>query len=257
MPVLPIGSKNAPTAVGDIVFADGTATPQSNDLILTNYQKSKAIAVIFYVGTDLNNGDDTTTSRTLGVGLVHNQDTMVWCNNANASKVSIETIHCSESERGGVYTFTGTKNGSENLSKIASFLTENSSTDDTATERNYPAFYYAKNYKNKNGSHVSGTKYESGWYLPSIAELFQIWKSKGTVNAASNLCGASEFVGDIPYWSSTQWSGSNTNKHAYCLVFDGYLEGMPIDQTMDGGLLNVCAIREFQQVALSLSGLPR
>ena len=48
-----IGTK-APTetkAVGDIVFTDGSATPYSADLELTDEQKAAAIAVIFYAGT--------------------------------------------------------------------------------------------------------------------------------------------------------------------------------------------------------------
>ena len=48
-----IGTK-APSeakAVGDIVFSDGSATPYSADLELTDEQKAAAIAVIFYAGT--------------------------------------------------------------------------------------------------------------------------------------------------------------------------------------------------------------
>lgn len=38
-------------------------------------------------------------------------------------------------------------------------------TDDTSDSDKYPAFYYAKNYRN------TQTSYNSGWYLPSYAEL--------------------------------------------------------------------------------------
>ena len=203
-----IGTK-APSeakAVGDIVFSDGSATPYASDLTLTDDQKAKAIAVIFYVGTELNSGDDTTTSRTLGVGLAHNKSGLAWCtNSANAYSKNITTIQCPASGSAGALTFTGDKNGSDNLSQIGTFLASNSSTDDTATADNYPAFYFAKNYASQEGSHVSDTDYASDWYLPTIAELFQIWKSKETVDAASKLCGGSEFGSDV-YWSSSQYA---------------------------------------------------
>ena len=40
--------------VGDIVFSDGSATPYSNTLSLSDAQKGAAIAIIFYKGTTLN-----------------------------------------------------------------------------------------------------------------------------------------------------------------------------------------------------------
>ena len=63
-------------AVGDIVFKDGSATPYSNTLSLTDEQKSAAIAIIFYVGTECSNDNSI---KTLGVGLAHNQSGISWC----------------------------------------------------------------------------------------------------------------------------------------------------------------------------------
>ena len=47
----PYGEKSRPDNVGDIVFADGTATAWREGLTLTDAQKKAAVAVIFYVGT--------------------------------------------------------------------------------------------------------------------------------------------------------------------------------------------------------------
>ena len=194
-----IGTK-APSeakAVGDIVFSDGSATPYSEDLSLTDEQKSKAIAVIFYVGTECSNDSK---SRTLGVGLYHGVSLCRWCTeSADASEKNITSIQCEVSGNAGDLTFTGDKDGSDNFEQIASFEGVN----DTELEENYPAFYYAKNYKALYKSHVFGTSYESGWYLPSVCELFQIWKVKETVDAASGLCGGSQFE-NSRYWSSSQ-----------------------------------------------------
>ncbi|MBR1402657.1 MAG: InlB B-repeat-containing protein [Treponema sp.] len=252
-PTTYIGSK-APSeakAVGDIVFTDGSATPYASDLTLTDDQKAKAIAVIFYVGTELNSDDaegnaDTTTSRTLGVGLAHNKSSLAWCtNSANAYSKNITTIQCPASGSAGALTFTGDKDGSDNLSQIGTFLASNGITDDTATEANYPAFYFAKNYASqKIGSEsesriAAGSDYASDWYLPTIAELFQIWKSKETVDAASQLCGGSQF-GTGVYWSSSQFA-SRYNV-AYVLNFsNGYRDSGSKHLTS----LSVCAVRAF------------
>jgi len=187
-------------AVGDIVFYDGSATPYTSGLTLTDAQKNAAIAVIFYVGTELNNANDTTTVRTLGVGLQQSENELAWTA-GNAANINISTVNPSD------------KNGSDNLEQIGQFLDQNGSTDDTGDASKYPAFYYAKNYKNVTGSHVAGTAYETGWYLPSLSELTQVYNAKTTVNAAIALCGGKQFgsVEDPWYRTSTQNSAATTN----------------------------------------------
>ena len=249
-----IGTK-APTeakAVGDIVFNDGSATPYTSGMTFTDAQKNAAIALIFYKGTGLNsdvNGvADTTTSRTLGVGLKH-KTTDRWCSeDANAHSVNIDTIQCPASGSNGTYTFTGDKNGSDNLEQIGIFLTNNSSTDDTSTAANYPAFYFGKNYKGESGSNVSGTVYESGWYLPSIAELFQIYVNGMGTNKVFDIGAASEALGGDTFttqnfgafWSSSQLSSTATK--AYFILIN---DGMCGDYQKSHQFEAVCCIREF------------
>ena len=234
-------------AVGDIVFSDGSATPYADGLTLTAEQKEAAISVIFYAGTGLNSGDDTSTSRTLGVGLAQNQSGLAWClESANANNTNITTIKCPASGSVGSLTFTGDRNGSDNLSQISAFLrnksiTDNTVTDDTATEASYPAFYFAKNYKSQTGSRVSGTDYESGWYLPSIAELFQIWTKRTELNKAIVLCAGTEFNLSEYYWSSSQYASYDIS--AYDLNFsDGDWNLNDKDYGTDE---YVCAVRAF------------
>ena len=81
-------------------------------------------------------------------------------------------------------------------------------------------------------------RYEKGWYLPSIAELFQIWKNKETVDAAIRLCGGDEF-GEWRYLSSTQFIDKTDYTHEL-YFFTGSEHGR---KKYFGEF--VCAIREF------------
>ena len=198
-PTTYIGTK-APTeakAVGDIVFTDGSATAYTSELTLTDEQKSKAVAVIFYVGTDCSNDS---TSRTLGVGLAQNQSGLEWClSSAKAYNVKITTIQESD------------KNGSDNLEQIEAF----EGVDDTATEANYPAFYFAKNYSSTATN--LGETYADGWYLPAKAELQKIYDILSTVNNALDACGGTTFETTGAYWSSSQ--NASYDNVAYRLSF--------------------------------------
>ena len=228
-------------AVGDIVFNDGSTTSYTAELTLTDEKKTAAIAVIYKV-------DGTTP---YGVGIVHNRNGLAWCSgSANARNKNIETIQCKPDDGGskGNFTFTNATDtdGSNNLEQIAAFLsaegsgTTNDTKGDGASDR-YPAFYFAKNYKNQTGSHVTGTAYENGWYLPTLAELFDIYKEKTTVDAALDKCGGSKFNGS-GYWSSSQYPFPSSVDKADAFAFSDGQWGDAYKFT-DG--LYVCCIRAF------------
>ena len=248
-----IGVYEKPYFVGDIVFTDGSATPYTAGMTITDEQKAAAIALIFYSGTGLNSGDNTTTSRTLGVGLKHYMGDREWCHNtANAYLKNITTIQCKPDDGGseGNYTWTGEqdKDGSDNLEQIAAFLSAEGSgtTDDTsgdgASDR-YPTFYFAKNYK-ETAKNIAGTDYEDGWYIPSLAELFQIYvNGKGDsrvfdVDTASETLGGSKF-GTRDYWSSSQYTSYGW---AYHLRFEMGAWNA-VDKAYGGN--RICCIRAF------------
>lgn len=60
-----------------------------------------------------------------------------------------------------------TKNGSDNPDQVEVF----EGADDTATEENYPAFCFCRNY-GTTAVNLSGTDYESGWCLPDNGGAF-------------------------------------------------------------------------------------
>ncbi len=236
-----IGTK-APTVakeVGDIVFNDGSAMPYADFAALDDddaktAKKAAAIALIFYKGTGLNSGTDTTTSRTLGVGLKHDKNGRAWClDSANAYSIIITTIQCFASG-------SGDKDGSNNLEQIEAFA----GVDDTSTAANYPAFYFAKNYSTTATN--LGTAYASGWYLPSIAELFQIYACRADSTNGFDIDNVSEALGgdkfeDSLYWSSSQYNVSA--KGAYELSFNYGVLGSSRNKGISYG--SVCAIRAF------------
>lgn len=215
-------------AVGDIVFNDGSATPYTATLTLTPEQKAAAIAVIFKVDG----------GKALGVGLKHYKKGLAWCTtDAKAYNKNIETIQCPASGDAGNLTFTGDTDGSDNLEQIATFLTEKGLVNDTAETAKYPAFYFAKNYKTT-ATNLTAT-YENGWYLPTVVELFDIWKVKATVDAASNLCGGSQF-GDRSYWSSSQYDSLDLDACNFVFSYEDW--GYCIKNAISN---DVCAIRAF------------
>lgn len=227
--------------VGDIVFNDGTSISYNQELTLTYEQLKKAIAVIY----------KTQGSKSYGVGLVHKEPGLAWClPSAKANDVKIDSILCEPSEENGNYTFSGDTDGSDNLAQIKEAL---GSDDDTGTLSNYPAFEFAVNYKNQSGSRVSGTPYEEGWYLPTVAELFEIWKEKETVAKASFLCGGPYSLNGV-YWSSSQ-----SNERDWSTYVISLHDGECIRSLKDDGLglslrdpnikytplTNTCCIRVF------------
>ncbi len=226
-----LGKYGSPYEVGDIVFNDGSAILYTDLLKITDEQKACAIAIIFYKGTGLNSGNDTTTIRILGVGLKQDKTGLPWCtSSANAYSINITTIQESK------------KDGSNNLEYIEAFDGVDDTTGNGASDL-YPAFYFAKNYSSI--ANNLGTTYSNGWYLPSIEELYQIYvngKGKSKVfdiNIANYLLGGDQFENDW-YWSSSQ--DSEQDDGAYGGAF-----GNPVRLSYykHASKNLVCAIREF------------
>lgn len=248
---------NSELIVGDIIFTDGSIEHYTNALQLTDEQKADAVAIIFYKGNGLNSGSDTST-RTLGVGLKQSSTSLIWCvDSADALNKKISTILCTvEDEGDGEYTITGDKNGSDNFEQLAEF----SGVGDTNSSANYPAFYWAKNYKDT-ATNLSGTEFEDEWYMPSIAEIYELFKcQKDTVNgfdveAALTLCEGTVFYSSVDgynnskyYLTSSQHSDSSLDDYCYEISVDYHssVEGnVSISFKYKGSSANILVIREF------------
>ena len=221
--------KPKPDTIGDIVLEDGTAVAYENRSKLSETQRWHSIAVIFYDGkasTDLGN-------CVLGVGLAEGIGN--WCYDTEvASYVKIPEItanpirwgepvtHAEFGKEVPVFgypkrerevTFTGAMDGqirgTNNLSKVQSYLGNDFHLD------KMKAFEYCEKYKDQDGSRlkwIEDKQYQTGWYLPTIAELTYLLEKVGWVNGCiSDVYGKtiiSAFGSEDYYWSSSAVSGN-------------------------------------------------
>ena len=185
-------------AVGDIVFIDGSATPYSETLTLTNEQKAAAVAVIFYAGST----SGVLGAKTLGVGLKNTADSgLQWAPEGTSGYTTKFTdIQCTPSQTGfqdaQKATFTGDLDGSDNWAKICAV--DKTAAANAAT--NYPAFNWVNNYAT---TYSLTGNYANGWYLPTVAELTMMYRAKSTVNSALEKAGGTK-IANTAYWSSSQ-----------------------------------------------------
>ena len=206
-----IGTK-APSeakAVGDIVFSDGSATAYTSGLTLTDEQKSKAVAVIFYAGS----AGDTLGAKTLGVGLKNTgtDNRLAWAKNGvNGYGTDITAIQCTPvGDEAATATFTDDTDGSDNWQALCNAV------NDEDTSGNYPAWEWVNAYATT--ANLTDD-YASGWYLPTVAELSMLHRVKVTVNSALEKAGGTEIV-NANYWSSSQ--SADSEEAAWYVNFGG------------------------------------
>ncbi|MDY4153160.1 MAG: chitobiase/beta-hexosaminidase C-terminal domain-containing protein [Treponema sp.] len=170
---------------GDFVLKDGTMLPK--DITLTDTQKSNVAAVIVRAAT---NGKPA-----LGVGIVHNRSGLAWCiDSAAGCSTDITELQGDET--------TGYMDGSDGWEKLKAACS-----DAENNPEYYPAWNYSLTYAKTNS--LEGDL-ATGWYLPTVAELYTIYQNKTTVDASLSKAGGSTF-GESSYWSCCQSPfGSNT-----------------------------------------------
>lgn len=212
--------------IGDIILADGSVMKEAD---LTTIDSSNVpIAVIAGFQED---------GTAFGVG-VHRSDTpLQWAADDSAGYATnfTENICIQESD----FDFSGDTDGSDNWTVICTQDSED--TMDAATY--YPAFYfintYAETYK------LTGN-YASGWYMPSIAELCDIYQNREAVNASLrhiyslDESAAMNGLETNWYWSSSQ--ASSEDDYAWFVhYFNGYAGECPKNFTN----VHALAVRAF------------
>ena len=198
-------------AVGDFILKDGTVlskdeTPESGTVA----------AVIVRVAAD--------GKPALGVGIVHSTSGLRWCTSSAAGySTNITALQGDKT--------SGYKDGSDGWEKLKAACL-----DAESNPENYPAWNYSLTYAETNS--LTGDL-ATGWYLPTVAELYTIYQNKAVVEASLSKAGGSTF-GENWYWSCCQ--NPSSNDYARGLTFgDGYL---CYEYKFHSGY-SVCSVRAF------------
>lgn len=212
--------------IGDIILADGSAVKEADMTALD----AGNIPVAVIAGFE----EDGTA---FGVGVQRSSTPLQWAadDSAGYATAFADTVCTQESDR----TFSGDKDGSDNWERICS-------QDETAAAgaaENYPAFHFVNTYAEACG--LTGD-YASGWYMPSIAELCEIYQNQNVVDASlQKIYGLDNSVsmdglGVNWYWSSSQ-AGAEDDYAWFVHYFNGYAGECPKNFTN----VHVVAVRKF------------
>ena len=190
--------------VGEIVLNDGSRVPFSCNMALTPEQKEKAVAIIVMARREGNSIFE------VALGLHQDKDKS-WGDDT----ISIPEIECWSTEGSKVSAarntkITGDLFGHDNYRKIR----------EKNKQGSYDIFERAEEYSKISGVNITD-KFTTEWYVPSLAELCELFKVKNTVNIALEALGKAQ-LRDL-YWSSSQFPGSE-GKEAWLVNFnDGKL----------------------------------
>ena len=197
--------------IGDFVLKDGTIlskdkTPDSGTVA----------AVIVRAAAD--------GKPALGVGIVHNRGGLAWCTeSATGCSTNITALQGDKTS-----DYMDGSDGWEILKAACS--------DAASNPENYPAWNYCRNYGANNG--LIGDL-STGWYLPTLAELYTIYQNKTTVDTSLSKAGGSTF-GTSCYWSCCQ----DPSGHNYARA-QGFRYGGMVYYTKINGGNYVCSVRAF------------
>lgn len=184
---------NRKVVVGDIILQNLTIVSSEG---YTKDESNPPVAVVAGFNKD---------GQVLGLGL-KNCAEVAWAKeNTTGYTTSFAKIITEYSKNtSSVYEFNGDSDGSNNWDYICSIDKEGTDTAEEIAE-NYPAFNFALNYGTTICGFDANDELASGWYIPSIVEMYEIYKNKDTVQASLTKVGGFTLSSNW-YWSSSQYS---------------------------------------------------
>ena len=214
--------------IKDLTITDGTDTNfmgalllSDNSLVLydstplnfTATQVSKAAGVVFEL--DENNAP----AKVLGIKNTESDSEygLMWASNSSPGldKNFANTV-CTPTDQTDIANtgFEGNMDGSLNWG----YICDEDNTASSNVETDYPAFYYALTYGTATGAapNLTGTSYEDGWYIPSLAELCYVNRNKTTIKNTFNaintaVANTTVFLDEAELWTSSQKSDTTAN----------------------------------------------
>ena len=176
--------------VGDFVLKDGTILSKDS-----TPEGGTVAAVIVRAAAD--------DKPALGVGIVHNRIGLTWCTRSAAGYSTNITALKGDETTG----YTDGRDGWKILKEACS--------DAESNPENYPAWNYSLTYAKNNG--LTGDL-ATGWYLPTLAELYTIYQNKAVVDESLSKADGSTFdTGE--YWSCCQSPSYDDYDRARILYF--------------------------------------
>ena len=203
--------------VGDFVLKDGTILSKDE-----TPEKDTVAAVIVRAAAY--------GKPALGVGIVHNRSGLAWCTeSATGYNTKITALVGDEA--------SGYMDGSDGWEKL-----KEACSDAESNPENYPAWNYSLTYAEKNG--LTGDL-ATGWYLPTVAELYTIYENKTVVDGSLSKVGRSTF-GTSWYWSCCQYPSDDYYARVLSF-FNGDMYG-----DYKGGYDDyVCSVRAFNSCCVA------
>lgn len=213
-------------AIGDIILTDGSVV-KAKDFTAVD-DKNYPIAVI---AGYKDNG------KAFGIGVHRSNSPLQWAteNSAGYTARVADTV-CTQNS---VSEFAGDRDGIDNWEAVCAIDEKGAA---NAAE-NYPAFDFVNTYARI--YNLSGA-YSSGWYMPSIAELCEVYQNREAVNSSLqkisglNPDAAMDGLDTNWYWSSSQ-ADSEKDYAWFVHYYNGYAGECP----KNFANLHVLAVREF------------
>lgn len=157
--------------IGDMVLSDGTI------VAIDDYNKRKMgipTGVIAY--------ERDGVPYMVGVASISNANNgngMRWCSYSARCYSSVSDLNAwNDGDYVEYAEITGHEDGSEAWSILQ--MTDPDYTSERNASSYYPAFWYAETYGEENN--LFGTKYEAGWFIPSLWELCEIYRNRSIIN---------------------------------------------------------------------------
>lgn len=212
--------------LGDILLSDGSIVKAADMTAIDN--SNVPIAVI---------GGFKEDGRAIGIGVHRSESPLQWASDNSAGYAAnfTDTACTQKSE----FEFSGDQDGVDNWEVICA-----QDSEDTAdAAKNYPAFHFVNTYAE---TYNLPGDLASGWYMPSIAELSDIYQNREAVNTSLQKIyeideqAAMDGLGTNWYWSSSQ-AGTEDDYAWFVHYFNGYAGECPKNFTN----VHALAIREF------------
>lgn len=164
--------------VGDVILRDGSRVSAASLADGINSDNPPVAVVAYFVDGGY-----------VAVGMPSEELAWTASDNADATK-KFTAVASNKIPTDDGYDFTGVVDGSTSWQKLRDC--DATGIEDVALH--YPAFFYAKNYASEN--RISGD-----WYVPSIAELYEVYVNHDCINSSLKAIGQTELT--KMYWSSS------------------------------------------------------